>query len=115
MLWAAALACALLAVASRGGTDSGGTPASFYPRFNPFFFLCAHHGEPEGPAGAEGGGEVLLTFQINGNPSAYIPGQEYQGESLISPLSISLLCSMRSYAMAYLQSTLLRHAGVSLF
>lgn len=83
MLWAAALACALLAVASGGGTDSGGAPASFYPRFNPFFFLCAHHGEPEGPAGAEGGGEVLLTFQINGNPSAYIPGQEYQGESLI--------------------------------
>ncbi|XP_057204020.1 reelin isoform X1 [Triplophysa rosa] len=78
MLWAAALACALLAVVSGGGTDSGGIPTSFYPRFNPFFFLCTHHGEPEGPAGAEGGGEVLLTFQINGNPSAYIPGQEYQ-------------------------------------
>lgn len=83
MLWAAALACALLAVVSGAGTDSGGSPASFYPRFNPFFFLCTHHGEPEGPAGAEGGGEVLLTFQINGNPSAYIPGQEYQGESLV--------------------------------
>uniref|UniRef100_A0A673MNI9 Reelin n=1 Tax=Sinocyclocheilus rhinocerous TaxID=307959 RepID=A0A673MNI9_9TELE len=55
----------------------GGSPSGFYPRFNPFFFLCTHHGEMEGP-GAEGGGEVLLTFQIHGSPGTYVPGQEYQ-------------------------------------
>lgn len=74
----AALACALLLL-SAGAVDLGGSPSGFYPRFNPFFFLCTHHGELEGP-GAEGGGEVLLTFQIHGSPSAYVPGQEYQGE-----------------------------------
>uniref|UniRef100_A0A8C2J5L3 Reelin n=1 Tax=Cyprinus carpio TaxID=7962 RepID=A0A8C2J5L3_CYPCA len=72
----AALACALLLL-SAGAVDLGGSPSGFYPRFNPFFFLCTHHGELEGP-GAEGGGEVLLTFQIQGSPSAYVPGQEYQ-------------------------------------
>lgn len=70
----------LLALVSAGAVDLGGAPAGFYPRFNPFFFLCTHHGELEGPAGADGGGEVLLTFQIHGSPAAYVPGQEYQGE-----------------------------------
>lgn len=60
--------------------DFGAPPASFYPRFNPFFFLCTHHGELEGAGVAEGGGEVLLTLQIAGSPTAYTPGQEYQGE-----------------------------------
>ena len=60
--------------------DLGGPPAGFFPRFNPFFFLCTHHGELEGAGLAEGGAEVLLTFQVTGNPTAYTPGQEYQGE-----------------------------------
>uniref|UniRef100_A0A671T1G1 Reelin n=1 Tax=Sinocyclocheilus anshuiensis TaxID=1608454 RepID=A0A671T1G1_9TELE len=72
----AALACALLLV-SACAVDLGGSPSGFYPRFNPFFFLCTHHGEMEGP-GPEGGGEVLLTFQIQGSPGTYVPGQEYQ-------------------------------------
>uniref|UniRef100_A0A671L3B4 Reelin n=1 Tax=Sinocyclocheilus anshuiensis TaxID=1608454 RepID=A0A671L3B4_9TELE len=75
-MFRAALVCALLLL-SAAAVDLGGSPSGFYPRFNPFFFLCTHHGEMEGP-GAEGGGEVLLTFQIHGSPSAYVPGQEYQ-------------------------------------
>ncbi|XP_078112367.1 reelin-like [Sander vitreus] len=74
-----ALGCALLAlVLASSSMDFGAPPASFYPRFNPFFFLCTHHGELEGAGVAEGGGEVLLTLQITGNPIAYTPGQEYQ-------------------------------------
>uniref|UniRef100_A0A3P9HC87 Reelin n=1 Tax=Oryzias latipes TaxID=8090 RepID=A0A3P9HC87_ORYLA len=61
-----------------GSVDFGAPPASFFPRFNPFFFLCTHHGELEGAGVAEGGGEVLLTLQITGSPTAYTPGQEYQ-------------------------------------
>lgn len=73
--------CALLSlVLGSSNVDFGVPPASFYPRFNPFFFLCTHHGELEGGGVAEGGGEVLLTFQIAGNPTIYTPGQEYQGE-----------------------------------
>lgn len=76
-----ALGCALLAlVLASSSMDFGAPPASFYPRFNPFFFLCTHHGELEGAGVAEGGGEVLLTLQITGSPIAYTPGQEYQGE-----------------------------------
>lgn len=76
-----ALGCALLAlVLGSSSVDFGAPPASFYPRFNPFFFLCTHHGELDGAGVAEGGGEVLLTLQITGNPTAYTPGQEYQGE-----------------------------------
>ncbi|XP_068578627.1 reelin-like isoform X1 [Cebidichthys violaceus] len=73
-----ALGCALLALVLGSSMDFGAPPASFYPRFNPFFFLCTHHGELEGTGVAEGGGEVLLTLQITGNPIAYTPGQEYQ-------------------------------------
>uniref|UniRef100_A0AAR2JNE6 Reelin n=1 Tax=Pygocentrus nattereri TaxID=42514 RepID=A0AAR2JNE6_PYGNA len=73
-----ALGCALLALALGGSMDVGGTSVGFYPRFNPFFFLCTHHGELEGSGMTEGGGEVLLTLQIVGNPTAYVPGQEYQ-------------------------------------
>lgn len=75
-----ALGCALLALVLGSSMDFGAPPASFYPRFNPFFFLCTHHGELDGIGVAEGGGEVLLTLQITGNPIAYTPGQEYQGE-----------------------------------
>jgi len=75
-----ALGCALLALVLGSSMDFGAPPASFYPRFNPFFFLCTHHGELEGTGVAEGGGEVLLTLEIMGNPIAYTPGQEYQGE-----------------------------------
>uniref|UniRef100_A0A3Q3J4K3 Reelin n=1 Tax=Monopterus albus TaxID=43700 RepID=A0A3Q3J4K3_MONAL len=74
-----ALGCALLAlVLGTSSMDFGAPPASFYPRFNPFFFLCTHHGELDGAGVAEGGGEVLLTLQITGNPTTYTPGQEYQ-------------------------------------
>lgn len=82
-LWGA-FGCALLAlVLGSSSMDFGASPASFYPRFNPFFFLCTHHGELEGIGVAEGGGEVLLTLQITGSPSAYTPGQEYQGEHTV--------------------------------
>jgi len=67
-------------VLGSSNVDFGVPPASFYPRFNPFFFLCTHHGELEGAGVTEGGGEVLLTLQITGNPTSYSPGQEYQGE-----------------------------------
>lgn len=88
-----ALGCALLAlVLGNGGMDFGAPPASFYPRFNPFFFLCTHHGELEGAGLADGGGEVLLTLQITGSPSSYTPGQEYQGEPTTCTPSYSLLC-----------------------
>ncbi|KAI1888402.1 hypothetical protein AGOR_G00184780 [Albula goreensis] len=74
-----ALSCALLALVLGSSMDLGTPPAAgFYPRFNPFFFLCTHHGDMEGAGVAEGGGEVLLTLQIAGNPTAYTPGQEYQ-------------------------------------
>ncbi|XP_023204313.1 reelin isoform X1 [Xiphophorus maculatus] len=73
------LGCVLLSLAlGSSNVDFGAPPASFYPRFNPFFFLCTHHAEMEGAGVAEGGGEVLLTLQITGNPSSYTPGQEYQ-------------------------------------
>ncbi|XP_064807239.1 reelin-like isoform X2 [Oncorhynchus masou masou] len=82
MAWASvwgALGCALLALVLGTGVDLGSPPAAgFYPRFNPFFFLCTHHGELEGSRVTEGGGEVLLSLQIAGNPTAYTPGQEYQ-------------------------------------
>lgn len=82
-LWGA-FGCALLAlVLGSSGVDFGVPPASFYPRFNPFFFLCTHHAELDGVGVAEGGGEVLLTLQIMGNPTAYTPGQEYQGVSTL--------------------------------
>ncbi|XP_041109989.1 reelin-like isoform X1 [Polyodon spathula] len=70
----AALVCALLAQALGGRADLG-APVGYYPRFNPFFFLCTHHGELEG--GLEEG-EVVISLQIAGNPLAYVPGQEYQ-------------------------------------
>ncbi|XP_072551813.1 reelin-like isoform X2 [Salminus brasiliensis] len=73
-----ALGCFLLVLALGSSMDVGVSPVGFYPRFNPFFFLCTHHGELEGSGMAEGGGEVLLTLQIAGNPTAYVPGQEYQ-------------------------------------
>ncbi|CAL1594957.1 unnamed protein product [Knipowitschia caucasica] len=73
------LGCALLALLlGSSSVDLSTSPGSFYPRFNPFFFLCTHHGELEGGGVAEGGGEVLLSLQITGSPTAYIPGQEYQ-------------------------------------
>ncbi|XP_071271970.1 reelin-like [Salvelinus alpinus] len=74
-----ALGCALLALVLAAGMDLGSPPvAGFYPHFNPFFFLCTHHGELEGSGVAEGGGEVLLTLQIAGDPTHYTPGHEYQ-------------------------------------
>ncbi|KAI4895212.1 hypothetical protein NFI96_018500 [Prochilodus magdalenae] len=77
VLFSGALGCALLALALGGSMDVGGTSIGFYPRFNPFFFLCTHNGELEESGMAEEGGEVLLTLQIAGNPTAYVPGQEY--------------------------------------
>ncbi|XP_033017519.1 reelin isoform X1 [Lacerta agilis] len=46
----------------------------YYPRFSPFFFLCTHHGELEGDGEQ---GEVLISLHIAGNPTFYVPGQEY--------------------------------------
>lgn len=95
-----ALGCALLVlVLGNGGMDLGAPPASFYPRFNPFFFLCTHHGELEGAGLADGDGEVLLTLQITGSPSSYTPGQEYQGEPATCTPSYSLpaLCGGRDW------------------
>lgn len=48
----------------------------YYPRFSPFFFLCTHHGELEGDGEQ---GEVLISLHIAGNPTFYVPGQEYHG------------------------------------
>ncbi|XP_053261694.1 reelin [Podarcis raffonei] len=48
--------------------------AGYYPRFSPFFFLCTHHGELEGDGEQ---GEVLIALHIAGNPTFYVPGQEY--------------------------------------
>uniref|UniRef100_A0A670J5G4 Reelin n=1 Tax=Podarcis muralis TaxID=64176 RepID=A0A670J5G4_PODMU len=48
--------------------------AGYYPRFSPFFFLCTHHGELEGDGEQ---GEVLISLHIAGNPTFYVPGQEY--------------------------------------
>ncbi|XP_038842474.1 reelin-like [Salvelinus namaycush] len=74
-----ALGCALLALVLAAGMDLGSPPvAGFYPHFNPFFFLCTHHGELEGSGVAERGGEVFLTLQIAGDPTHYTPGHEYQ-------------------------------------
>lgn len=75
-----AFICTLLALILGGSIDLGALPVGFYPRFTPFFFLCTHRGEVEQTGGVEGGGEMLLTLQISNNPTAYIPGQEYQGE-----------------------------------
>lgn len=75
-----AFSCALLTLVLGGSVDLGSLPVGFYPRFTPFFFLCTHRGEVEQSGVAEGGGEMLLTLQISDNPTAYIPGQEYQGE-----------------------------------
>uniref|UniRef100_A0A8C9VAA0 Reelin n=1 Tax=Scleropages formosus TaxID=113540 RepID=A0A8C9VAA0_SCLFO len=68
-----ALSFAVLGLALGGMLDTGLPPVGYHPRFNPFFFLCTHHGDLEG-----GGTEVLLTLQIVGNPTSYTPGQEYQ-------------------------------------
>lgn len=75
-----AFSCALLSLVLGGSIDLGALPVGFYPRFTPFFFLCTHRGEVEQTGVAKGGGETLLTLQISNNPTAYIPGQEYQGE-----------------------------------
>lgn len=85
---------------ARGGTERGGMERScwaprtlvlailllatlraraatgYYPRFSPFFFLCTHHGELEGDGEQ---GEVLISLHIAGNPTYYVPGQEYHG------------------------------------
>ncbi|XP_039625794.1 reelin isoform X1 [Polypterus senegalus] len=69
-----ALSYNVLTLAWTGSTDLG-APLGYYPRFNPFFFLCTHHGDLEG---VEDQSEVLISLQIAGNPAAYIPGHEYQ-------------------------------------
>ncbi|TFK06030.1 copine-1 [Platysternon megacephalum] len=51
--------------------------AGYYPRFSPFFFLCTHHGELAGDGEQ---GEVLMSLQLAGNPTFYVPGQEYHGQ-----------------------------------
>ncbi|KAM4036706.1 reelin isoform 2-T2 [Anomaloglossus baeobatrachus] len=66
-LWTMLLLGMLYVAAVRGAVG-------FYPRFSPFFFLCTHHGELEGDGEQ---GEVLISLHLAGNPSYYIPGQEY--------------------------------------
>ncbi|MEE6481362.1 hypothetical protein FKM82_012840 [Ascaphus truei] len=51
-----------------------GSVGYYPPRFSPFFFLCTHHGELEGDGEQ---GEVLISLHLAGNPSFYVPGQEY--------------------------------------
>ncbi|XP_017361725.2 collagen alpha-1(I) chain-like, partial [Cebus imitator] len=57
-----------------GTTLRARAAAGYYPRFSPFFFLCTHHGELEGDGEQ---GEVLISLHIAGNPTYYVPGQEY--------------------------------------
>lgn len=59
-----------------GATLRARGAAGYYPRFSPFFFLCTHHGELEGDGEQ---GEVLISLHIAGNPTYYVPGQEYHG------------------------------------
>ncbi|XP_048861285.1 reelin-like [Brienomyrus brachyistius] len=82
MTWAfllgGTLSLALLGLASGNPTEPGAPPMGHRRRFNPFFFLCAHHGDLQGGSITHSEDEVLLTLQIAGNPSSYTPGQEYQ-------------------------------------
>nr|XP_060484465.1 reelin [Panthera onca] len=57
-----------------GATLRARAAVGYYPRFSPFFFLCTHHGELEGDGEQ---GEVLISLHIAGNPTYYVPGQEY--------------------------------------
>lgn len=99
--WVGAVGCALLALVSGSSSvDFGAPPSSFYPRFNPFFFLCTHHGELEGAGVTEGGGEVLLSLQITGSPSVYTPGQEYQGEQP-RKIPLFLLCMLHFHIFSF--------------
>lgn len=59
-----------------GATLRAHGAVGYYPRFSPFFFLCTHHGELEGDGEQ---GEVLISLHIAGNPTYYVPGQEYHG------------------------------------
>lgn len=59
-----------------GATLRARAAVGYYPRFSPFFFLCTHHGELEGDGEQ---GEVLISLHIAGNPTYYVPGQEYHG------------------------------------
>lgn len=59
-----------------GATLRARGAVGYYPRFSPFFFLCTHHGELEGDGEQ---GEVLISLHIAGNPTYYVPGQEYHG------------------------------------
>ncbi|KAJ7407128.1 hypothetical protein WISP_128424 [Willisornis vidua] len=61
-------------LAALGALLAAGRAAAPRARFSPFFFLCTHHGELEGDGEQ---GEVLIALHIAGNPSAYVPGQEY--------------------------------------
>ncbi len=60
---------------SSPGSSPGPWPRSS-PRFSPFFFLCTHHGELAGDGEQ---GEVLISLHLAGNPTYYVPGQEYHG------------------------------------
>nr|BAC29210.1 unnamed protein product [Mus musculus] len=64
----------------------------YYPRFSPFFFLCTHHGELEGDGEQ---GEVLISLHIAGNPTYYVPGQEYHGASRPETGTTSYLSGVR--------------------
>ncbi|KAJ7329568.1 hypothetical protein JRQ81_015742 [Phrynocephalus forsythii] len=61
------------------GSQVSEAAVGYYPRFSPFFFLCTHHGELEGDGEQ---GEVLMALHIAGNPTFYVPGQEYHGKPL---------------------------------
>lgn len=73
----------LLALLLGATLRARGAPG-YYPRFSPFFFLCTHHGELEGDGEQ---GEVLISLHLAGNPTYYVPGQEYHGRyrSLAAP------------------------------
>lgn len=75
-------------LAALGALLAAGRAAAPRARFSPFFFLCTHHGELEGDGEQ---GEVLIALHIAGNPSAYVPGQEYHGRWWRPPRSALLV------------------------
>lgn len=83
-----------------GAMQRARAAAGYYPRFSPFFFLCTHHGELEGDGEQ---GEVLISLHIAGNPTYYVPGQEYHGRyRSTSALAAAGCASQRTFIIPFL-------------
>lgn len=80
----------------------------YYPRFSPFFFLCTHHGELEGDGEQ---GEVLISLHIAGNPTYYVPGQEYHGRYHGIPMAPRWLASASFHPFPSSQGPASRRPG----